>query len=238
MTLIVDTVNVQMYELEKFAINLGFEFQPETFNFLRYAGVKNKVLRANMVVSANTMVKMYNDGYDETKEHRWVDVHKLSIFDLDGTGNGIAFYKEDVEKAYKDQKIARVKLQFNAKRKELTVLNQLIEFYEETEQEDFLRVVKEYEEKILRESEGEVQDESVEEIVPQVDGVLEDWIAYPFGGSRINGKIYGDSKGRFNDGEVVTTSTVVEGDIKEGSIVKTRNSSYRLGKPALIQEQK
>lgn len=236
MTLIVDTANVQMHELEKFAVNLGFEFNPENLNFIRFAGLKNKVLRANTIVSANTMVKMYNDGYDESKEHRWVDVHKLSIFDLDGTGNGIAFYKEDVEKAYKDQKIARVKLQFNPKRKEMTVLNQMLEFYEPTEEQDFLRVVKEYEEMIKRETEGELQDESVEEVVPQVDGVLENWIAYPFGGSRINGKIYGDSKGRFNDGDVVTTSSVVEGDIKEGSIVKTRNSSYRLGKPALAEE--
>lgn len=68
---------------------------------------------------------------------------------------------------------------------------------------------------------------------------LEDWIVYP-GGSQVHGKIYGDSKGRWEDGVSIHTSKVVsilrddqkldENTLLEGDIVVTRNSAYLLGK--------
>jgi hypothetical protein len=52
---------------------------------------------------------------------------------------------------------------------------------------------------------------------------LENW--------RVHGGVYGDVFGhnRFPDGTLVKTSTVVELDVAAG-ILKTRNSTYRLGK--------
>lgn len=65
----------------------------------------------------------------------------------------------------------------------------------------------------------------------EVTGRLENW--FPFGYA-IAGTIHGDVHGRFADGKTIRTSTI-EGDVsklKEGDIVKTRNSSYLLGKKA------
>jgi hypothetical protein len=42
---------------------------------------------------------------------------------------------------------------------------------------------------------------------------------------RLLGRIYGDKKGRFADGTLVTTSLVVE---QVGDIVTTKNSTYKL----------
>ncbi len=47
------------------------------------------------------------------------------------------------------------------------------------------------------------------------------------------GEIYEDSRKRWPDGQEIRTSMVDEGEtVKEGHIVKTRNSSYLLGSPA------
>lgn len=46
-------------------------------------------------------------------------------------------------------------------------------------------------------------------------------------GQKIIGEIYGDTKGRFKDGELIRTSTVERFD---GDLVFTRNSVYKLGK--------
>lgn len=59
-------------------------------------------------------------------------------------------------------------------------------------------------------------------------GRLESW---QVSAGRILGKIYNDSKGRFEDGKVVITSTINEEgeELKEGSVVTTKNSTYVLG---------
>lgn len=46
---------------------------------------------------------------------------------------------------------------------------------------------------------------------------------------RIRGQIYNDTKGRFSDGEGITTSPVVELDIRNG-ILRTLNTTYHLEK--------
>jgi hypothetical protein len=58
-------------------------------------------------------------------------------------------------------------------------------------------------------------------------GELRDW---RFGNNYHNvmGTIYGDTKGRFNDGDLITTSTVRVLNLEEGW-VQTRNSLYKLG---------
>jgi len=46
------------------------------------------------------------------------------------------------------------------------------------------------------------------------------------------GKVYGDTKGRFEDGVVIHTSHAKKyKDAVEGDIIKTVNSNYLLGKP-------
>lgn len=46
----------------------------------------------------------------------------------------------------------------------------------------------------------------------------------------ISGLIYGDTKGRFSDGELIRTSRIEAREVKEGDLVQTRNSVYQLGK--------
>lgn len=64
-----------------------------------------------------------------------------------------------------------------------------------------------------------------------VTGTLENWTHY-FNGT-ILGEIHGDTKGRFIDGHLVKTSTVIK---TEGSIIYTRNSVYKLGCPMTTKE--
>lgn len=67
----------------------------------------------------------------------------------------------------------------------------------------------------------------------QYDAVLEDWNPLRPGDSTvIIGKIKGDEKGRYEDGEFIRTSAVIDGSFEEGNIIKTRNSTYLLGKRA------
>lgn len=70
-----------------------------------------------------------------------------------------------------------------------------------------------------------------------VTGKLENWVvtsrdsvytAPELRRSCINGKIYNDIKGRFTDGEIITTGTIIK---TEGRVVYTKRSSYELGKP-------
>ena len=56
----------------------------------------------------------------------------------------------------------------------------------------------------------------------QYDAEIRNWAEY---GGRVAGQIYGDTKGRFLDGTSVTTSTIVS---RDGDIIKTRNSTYKL----------
>ena len=60
------------------------------------------------------------------------------------------------------------------------------------------------------------------------DGILEDW---DYINGRLYGTIYYDSKGRFNDGDLISTSVVLSNEdyIYPGGFVNTKNSTYRLG---------
>ena len=68
----------------------------------------------------------------------------------------------------------------------------------------------------------------------EYNAVLQDWSVVRQGTSTIGyGRIYGDDKNRFNDGEAIITSSVVtHGPFVEGNIIRTRNTSYLLGKRA------
>lgn len=68
----------------------------------------------------------------------------------------------------------------------------------------------------------------------EYNAVLEDWSVVRQGNSTIGyGKIFGDDKNRFNDGEAIVTSSVVTSSpYVEGNIIRTRNTSYLLGKRA------
>lgn len=63
-----------------------------------------------------------------------------------------------------------------------------------------------------------------------VDGVLDKWMVSYYGGP-VSAQIYGDTKGRWTDGHLITTSTVVEWipDDLNPTHVRTRNSYYKLG---------
>jgi len=67
-----------------------------------------------------------------------------------------------------------------------------------------------------------------------INGLLDDWrveIASD-GYAVLVGKITGDTKGRFTDGTVMHTSRITTSDpIREGAVVQTLNSKYKLGKP-------
>ena len=67
----------------------------------------------------------------------------------------------------------------------------------------------------------------------EIHGTIEGWC---FVGQRVSGRIYGVTKGRFSDGDGVTTSTVVRGPDGNG-IISTRNSMYRLGVPRWIEKE-
>lgn len=47
----------------------------------------------------------------------------------------------------------------------------------------------------------------------------------------LHGKIYDDEKERFSDGVVISTSSLVEIDLKK-KVAKTRNTTYTLGEPS------
>lgn len=60
----------------------------------------------------------------------------------------------------------------------------------------------------------------------EIHGTLERW-AEDKKYNVIWGFIYGDTKGRFRDGTWIHTSNIVE---RKGKIIKTLNSTYKLGK--------
>jgi len=69
-----------------------------------------------------------------------------------------------------------------------------------------------------------------------VTGRLDGWFVSELatGIYRLNGYVSGDVRGRFSDGEFIHTSAVFQADqpsseLKEGDIVKTMYSSYKLG---------
>jgi hypothetical protein len=59
--------------------------------------------------------------------------------------------------------------------------------------------------------------------------VLKDWSIVKRYGNYvvIIGKVYNDIKGRFNDGEEIVTSRVLQADFVNG-VIETRNSVYHL----------
>lgn len=65
---------------------------------------------------------------------------------------------------------------------------------------------------------------------------LDDW-AVAVGGTKtiVVGSVKDDAHGRFPDGEVIRTSTISNPvrDLKEGAVITTRNSRYRLGTRAV-----
>lgn len=69
----------------------------------------------------------------------------------------------------------------------------------------------------------------------EIHGTIEQWHREQVSRKEfiIYGYVYGDTKGRFPDGTYIQTSGVMNRAIKEGDIVKTRNSVYKLGKESL-----
>ena len=67
----------------------------------------------------------------------------------------------------------------------------------------------------------------------EITGKLENWYMEQVTRKEfiIWGHLSGDSKGRWPDGRWIHTSGVKNRRIKEGDIVRTRNSTYLLGKP-------
>ena len=63
----------------------------------------------------------------------------------------------------------------------------------------------------------------------EVTGRLENWA---FFGKALCGQIYDDKKGRWPDGHAVKFVKVAACRLREGGVIKTRNSSYLLGKEA------
>ena len=67
----------------------------------------------------------------------------------------------------------------------------------------------------------------------EITGRLEQWSGIGAEGSVLYGQIYNDSKGRFHDGTHIRTSSLSENyELWEGLVVKTKNSSYLLGRQA------
>ena len=61
--------------------------------------------------------------------------------------------------------------------------------------------------------------------IPESNGTLENWYKR---GEVYCGQIYGDTKGRFQDGEMIHTSRVVS---RDDYTIRTLNSIYTLGDP-------
>lgn len=64
----------------------------------------------------------------------------------------------------------------------------------------------------------------------EVNGTIKNATRFPWGPVdnptvMVNGRIYGDTKGRFPDGKLVTTSGIVK---EEGDLIYTKNSVYRV----------
>ncbi len=75
----------------------------------------------------------------------------------------------------------------------------------------------------------------------EITGTLEHWRVVTHGDeSRIWGAVYGDIRDRFKDGTSITTSSVdtKSQSLKEGAIVKTRYSVYKLGEPSVMNTKK
>lgn len=63
----------------------------------------------------------------------------------------------------------------------------------------------------------------------EITGTLENW-SYDRHHRVFWGQIYGDTKGRFRDGTMIHTSACEFNKNKEGDIIETLNSRYKLGK--------
>lgn len=70
----------------------------------------------------------------------------------------------------------------------------------------------------------------------EITGKLENWhVACPVRGVYILcGRVFGDTKGRFSDGELIHTSQLHCNykELKEGGVARTRYSNYLLGEEA------
>lgn len=63
-----------------------------------------------------------------------------------------------------------------------------------------------------------------------ITGTLENWW-YDKGWMCFRGNLYGDTRGRWVDGQHIYTSHCPMPEAKEGDIIKTMNSFYLLGRP-------
>ena len=68
----------------------------------------------------------------------------------------------------------------------------------------------------------------IEKDEKKATATLRDWNIQRFYGKvTVVGTIYGDTKGRFNDGDTIRTSSVLKADFVSG-VLETRNSIYLL----------
>lgn len=128
-----DTAAIQFHELTKFGSALGFEYNG--VNFYRAKGVKNKLLKTVTVLSPKNVIRMFNSyGVD------WSECGKYAFFDLQTkdyySGNLIPFYFTDVQKAYANKGIEKVKVQLNGW--EMNVLSHKISFCNPEDGKDFV----------------------------------------------------------------------------------------------------
>lgn len=65
----------------------------------------------------------------------------------------------------------------------------------------------------------------------EITGRLEDWeiVNYTKKCKIVVGLIFEDNRGRFKDGKLICTSCIKKGKLKEGEVIKTLNSNYKLG---------
>ena len=66
----------------------------------------------------------------------------------------------------------------------------------------------------------------------EITGTLENWFREQVTKREfiIHGDCFGDMRGRFPDGMDIHTSGIKNRALKEGDVVTTRNSTYKLGK--------
>jgi hypothetical protein len=67
----------------------------------------------------------------------------------------------------------------------------------------------------------------------EITGTLENWYVEQVTDEEfvINGHVYGDIHRRFEPGAFIHTSGIKNREVKEGDVVETRNSRYKLGRP-------
>jgi len=72
----------------------------------------------------------------------------------------------------------------------------------------------------------EIEDDGV---IVEPEMTLENWCGVPWNHKKLHGKIYHDSKFRFNDGDEIFTSEIVK--VENGRVTTKTGSIYKLGTP-------